>query len=233
MESKHALPNQPVIQRIESSKWGWILAALVVVLLVVGITFRRSPEKPPSDAIALARGATEASAGAALRETSRPPRQSLAEKSGTVDTKNPRVLPVLGSRKRAKQAAREPADEIGAVLAAANAAAAPTHAPPLLPSGITNPDWSQRPSADDVARYYPERAQRLEVSGRAELSCQVLADGKLAGCSVVSEDPPDQQFGEAALKLSRLFKMRPMTRDGAPTNGGTVHIPIRFQIAKG
>ena len=84
-----------------------------------------------------------------------------------------------------------------------------------------------------MARYYPERAQRLEVSGRAELSCQVLASGKLTSCSVVSEDPGDQQFGEAALKLSRLFKMRPMTRDGAPTSGGTVKIPIRFQIAKG
>jgi protein TonB len=49
---------------------------------------------------------------------------------------------------------------------------------------------------------------------------------------VLSEDPADQGFGDAAIKLSKLFKMRPQTKDGAPTNGGTVRIPIRFQIAK-
>ena len=72
----------------------------------------------------------------------------------------------------------------------------------------------------------------MDVSGRAEISCTVLANGKLSDCSVVSEDPADQQFGDAALKLSKLFKMRPQTKDGAPTSGGTVRIPIRFQIAK-
>ncbi len=105
--------------------------------------------------------------------------------------------------------------------------------PPPRPSVLTNPDWSARPSADDVARYYPDRAQRMEVSGRAEISCTVLSTGKLTGCTVVSEDPADQGFGDAALKLSKLFKMRPQTKEGAPTNGGTVRIPIRFQIAKG
>jgi protein TonB len=72
----------------------------------------------------------------------------------------------------------------------------------------------------------------MEVSGRAEISCTVLATGKLTNCSVLSEDPPDQQFGDAAMKLSKLFKMRPQTKDGAPTSGGTVRIPIRFTIAK-
>ena len=48
-----------------------------------------------------------------------------------------------------------------------------------------------------------------------------------------SEEPGDQDFGTAALKLSKLFKMRPQTKDGAPVDGGQINIPIRFDAPKG
>ncbi|MFI4976684.1 MAG: hypothetical protein ACHP84_19285 [Caulobacterales bacterium] len=47
-------------------------------------------------------------------------------------------------------------------------------------------------------------------------------------CSVTSEEPADQEFGSAALKISKFFKMKPMTKDGAPTAGAPINIPIRF-----
>lgn len=97
---------------------------------------------------------------------------------------------------------------------------------------ITNPDWVRRPSAEDLAQYYPDRAQRLGVAGSASLSCSVTAQGTLTECSVGSEDPADQGFGTAALKMTRLFKMRPMTRDGQPVGGAKINIPIRFQLPK-
>lgn len=81
-----------------------------------------------------------------------------------------------------------------------------------------------------MARYYPERAQRMEKGGSATIQCTVTAKGTVTACSVVSEEPADFGFGEAALKLSRLFKMKPKTEDGAPVEGGTVRIPLRFVV---
>ncbi|WP_091742895.1 energy transducer TonB [Phenylobacterium immobile] len=108
-------------------------------------------------------------------------------------------------------------------------AAPPPEAP--RPSVITQPDWQRRPTAEETQRYYPERASRMNVSGSATLSCTVNARGGLENCSVVSETPADQDFGGAALRMSRLFRMRPQTRDGSPVAGGLVRVPIRFQMA--
>lgn len=109
---------------------------------------------------------------------------------------------------------------------------APVAAPPR-PAVIQNPDWLRKPSGEDVARYYPDRAMRMNVEGRATLDCTVTAGGGLEACTVASEAPDDQEFGAAALRMAKLFKMRPMTRDGAPVSGGSVRIPIRFALPKG
>ncbi|WP_304167839.1 energy transducer TonB [Phenylobacterium aquaticum] len=109
----------------------------------------------------------------------------------------------------------------------------PAPAPPVTrPSVITNPDWARRPSGDDISRYYPDRASRMSQDGRATISCSVTAKGTLENCDVVSEDPADFGFGDSALRMSKLFKMKPKTADGAPVEGGTVRIPIRFTLPK-
>ena len=94
-------------------------------------------------------------------------------------------------------------------------------------SMIQRPDWVRKPTGDDVAWVYPERAQRLELGGKAVIACDVNTQGALTGCRVVSEDPPGEGFGDAALKLAKQFQMTP-SRD--PDHLATVTIPIVFKV---
>jgi TonB family protein len=115
-----------------------------------------------------------------------------------------------------------------AVLFQASAAAAP--AP--RPSVITQPDWSRRPNAEDMTRFYPKAAADAHIEGRATLRCTVTAAGDLADCTATGEEPTGQGFDQAVLNLAPLFKMKPMAKDGVPVSGGKVAIPIRFMLPK-
>jgi periplasmic protein TonB len=105
----------------------------------------------------------------------------------------------------------------------------PPPAPPT-PSVITDPQWLQRPDGRDFARHYPPRALDRGQEGRVTLDCIVNADGRI-NCTVTGEEPSGWGFGEAAIRISRSFRMAPATRNGAPTSGGRVRVPIRFNVA--
>jgi protein TonB len=100
---------------------------------------------------------------------------------------------------------------------------------PPAPAQITGATWLKRPGAREFDRYYPTRAAEREKEGRVVLNCSVNADGSI-NCRVTSESPDGWGFGEAALQISKFFKMAPMTANGTPTSGGQISVPITFRL---
>jgi TonB family protein len=99
------------------------------------------------------------------------------------------------------------------------------------PRVIARPDWVERPTGQDMARFYPAAAVQQKLSGRVVAQCRVEVSGLLSGCEVVDEAPQGAGFGEASLQLTTIFRMKPLSRDGEPVAGGVVRIPIMFRIA--
>jgi protein TonB len=102
--------------------------------------------------------------------------------------------------------------------------------PPTTTRLITDPEWLSQPTAAEMSRFYPARDVDAGVTGQVSLLCGVVASGKLADCRIVSETPPGAAFGDAALKLSAFFRMKPRTIDGEPVDGGQTRISIAFRL---
>ncbi|MBY0563456.1 MAG: energy transducer TonB [Hyphomonadaceae bacterium] len=94
---------------------------------------------------------------------------------------------------------------------------------------VQGPQWLERPAGEAFMQFYPEPALYQGVVGRVLLDCFVNLD-TTATCSVVEESPIGWQFGEAALAMARSFRLAPATRNGEPTRGGRIRVPLRFTV---
>jgi TonB family protein len=103
--------------------------------------------------------------------------------------------------------------------------------PDVLKGGttITRPDWVRVPTNDELIHYIPSSA--AANGGRTLLHCYVTNRGLMDRCSVMNEAPTGHGYGGAALALTELFVMRPMTVDGQPVGGADINIPIKWEGA--
>ena len=99
----------------------------------------------------------------------------------------------------------------------------------LAPTGAI---WKTKPTGSDMARFYPDRAARAGLSGWAVIECLTETTGDLKDCQVLGEAPLKQDFGAAALKLSRLFKVDTAKITPEMLNGGVVAFPIVLTMDK-
>ena len=89
----------------------------------------------------------------------------------------------------------------------------------------TQAETSAPPATSAPPQFYPDKAQRLEVSGKVVLDCAITSERKLEDCTVASETPVDFGFGDAALKMSKTFRMDPSSPHVV---SGRATIPIIF-----
>jgi len=88
--------------------------------------------------------------------------------------------------------------------------------------------WSGAPSYAEVAAAYPEKARKVQAAGKAALVCTLKADGHLASCDVIAEEPKGLGFGSAARSLAPRFVGPTVLADGRATRGMQVQIPFTF-----
>jgi hypothetical protein len=72
------------------------------------------------------------------------------------------------------------------------------------------------PTAKDDSRYFPKGAP---ASGRVLIRCSVTAEGAVADCALVKEDPAGSGLAAVALQEVNLFRFKPMDRDGKSVAG--------------
>lgn len=95
---------------------------------------------------------------------------------------------------------------------------------------IVAPAWAERsPTAADIRRVYPEAALDQGITARVILLCTVQPSRDLA-CTVDSEGTPGYGFGQAALSVSRLFRVKSAEPGAATSVGRNVRVPIRFAV---
>jgi TonB family protein len=91
--------------------------------------------------------------------------------------------------------------------------------------------WPEAPSYAAVAAAYPKEARAKKLGGRATLSCEFNAEGRLARCNTLTEEPHGLGFASAAKQLTKEFRAFPNTSSGASLYGARVQLAIVFDPA--
>ncbi len=95
---------------------------------------------------------------------------------------------------------------------------------------IATPRWAERsPTVQDIRRAYPQGAMDEGVEGRVVLVCTIMPSRDLA-CTVDTDERPGYGFGQAALDVAKLFRVKPAEPGASTAVGRTVRVPIRFVL---
>ncbi|HLZ82336.1 MAG TPA: hypothetical protein VKQ54_02140 [Caulobacteraceae bacterium] len=101
--------------------------------------------------------------------------------------------------------------------------------PPAFPR-LIDAGWAVMPIGQ-LAGYWPDRALRMELSGKATAACSLTAEGVLVGCWIASVEPKDQGFELATLKMTTALKTKRFTRTGESVEGGTYMLVSHFDVS--
>jgi TonB family protein len=110
--------------------------------------------------------------------------------------------------------------------------------PPTAVSGLEVPamieaaDWIHKPGPFQIFAFLPRKFSKSGITGKVVLKCKVLPTASVSDCSVVSDTNPDGVLGDAVLKASALFKIRPRMVNGTLSDYAWVLIPVSINLGK-
>lgn len=105
--------------------------------------------------------------------------------------------------------------------------AIPLTAAPGSAQDVVPVPWAERqPTSADYRSTYPQQALQQGLEGQVRLACTLTEDRAL-DCAVQSETPAGAGFGDAALRLSRLYVVR---ADYGLQPGARVILPVRYVL---
>lgn len=85
---------------------------------------------------------------------------------------------------------------------------------PISPDRVTQPVFTEMPSAEALSEAYPGFAVEFDITARVGLRCLSKVEGHLDECIVTSASPDGLGFAEAALSLTPLIRVSPRRIDG-------------------
>jgi TonB family protein len=93
-------------------------------------------------------------------------------------------------------------------------------------------DWISMPRSFALFAFLPSKVQKSGITGKVVLKCRVLSTASVSDCTVISDTNPDGILGEAALKASGLFKIKPRAVNGTLSDKAWVLIPISYNLGR-
>jgi len=97
---------------------------------------------------------------------------------------------------------------------------------------IVEPQIERAASADELSRYFPDKALRADTAGTVVLKCQVKLNHTLENCEVISESPVGFGFGDAAIKVAANLRVSPRVVDGVAQDASLFSTRINFSYPK-
>lgn len=115
------------------------------------------------------------------------------------------------------------------VAPSASAAIPPPAGPASSADLVERPSWVRKPSDAEIRYAYPEEAMPYQLAASVVLECEVEVDMTVINCEVQESTTPGYGFEDAALRLTRKFRLHPLYMDNSPVARAKVRIPISFK----